>query len=95
MPRETFTVTIDTLGYVSEKNAVADASAYLAYCDQTDTFAYAPSLEEVQTLSDEDGPYAVAITFTTDIENDDHLKSFIDEMTHLSRVKSVERGVTA
>lgn len=92
MPRETFQITVEILNRKNENEAIATAAAYLAYADQTDTIGYSPSFTGARSLSDSSGPFAVILTMELNISNDNHLKEFMDEMAHLSRVKSVERG---
>lgn len=92
MPREMFSIVVGTLAKADEQVAIADASAYLAFADQTDTFGYSPDIKTVKVYRDEDGPIAVDIRVSLAVENDAHLKRFVDQMTHLSRVRSLERG---
>ena len=91
MPPETFDVIVGVTGQTDEQNAIADVSQYLAYADQTDTFGHRGNVTDVNVYADADGPFAVKLQFTTTIENDDALKRFMDEMTTLARVESVER----
>lgn len=90
--RERFDITVEVLDCVQEETAIATASAYLAYGDQTDTFGYAPTMVGVTVQEDGDGPIAVTIGTILRVQDDDHLKAFMDELTRMSKVVSVERG---
>jgi hypothetical protein len=92
MPVEGFEVIVAVSETIDNREmAIADASKYLAYADQTDIFGYHGSLLYVKVHGDEDGPFAIGFQFAAPIESDDALKRFMDEMTQLSRVESVER----
>jgi hypothetical protein len=92
----TFAVTVsvnDEIGDLNERGlVVADASAYLAYADRTDTFGYLGTLEGVTCHRKHNHAYeAATLTFKAPVPSDDDLKRFMDEMAELSRVMSVER----
>jgi hypothetical protein len=90
----------------SEELAIAEASRYLAYSDQTDTFGHRASIFQVNTY---DGPssgadadasgkpeaaseldWGIGLHFDAPITSDDQLKSFMDELASLAHVESVE-----
>lgn len=89
--RETFYIVVEVLNRKDEKTAIATAASYLAYGDQTDTIGYAPSYNNVNVFSDASAPVRIGFEIEVNIENDDHLKNFMDEMEQLSRTMSVER----
>lgn len=95
MPRHTFHIVVEVLSCTEERTAIATAASYLAYADQTDTIGYAPAYKNVTVRSNDAGPLSVGLTVTLSIQDDDHLKRFMDELTQLSRVLSVEREVFA
>jgi (p)ppGpp synthase/HD superfamily hydrolase len=95
MPRETFDITVEVLNRYHKDTAIATASSYLAYADQTDTIGYAPAYESVFVHKDGEHPVSVTLTVSVKIQDDRHLKRFMDELTQLSRVLSVEREVAA
>lgn len=75
----------------SPDKAIADASKYLAYGDQSNVFGEATVLatELVEYLSEwEEG---VAITFGYNFASDEQMAEFMEQMRHLSHVVSVER----
>lgn len=86
------TAVVEVLDCVDEQTAIATASAYLAYADQTDTFGYNPTIHQTRVFQDGDGPVAVEFTFDANLPSDDDVKRFMDEMAHLSKVMSVEWG---
>jgi|APHM01.1.fsa_nt_gi hypothetical protein len=100
MAHNEFTITVTALSSDDAQTAVAETSAFLAYTDQTDTIGYAPNFnsvtvhEEMQGVNQQiprQGPDAVTFEIGLAIEDDDHLKRFMDELTRLSRVVSVSR----
>lgn len=91
MVRETYEIMVEVLDCIDKETAIATASAYLAYGDQTETFGYAPTIDSVRVHSDGDGPTAVTITTTLTIASDTDRKRFMDELARLSKVVSVER----
>ena len=92
MPVEGFEVIVGQSGEKNESVAIAAASQYVAYCDQSDTFGYRGDVFDVNVYDgEEDGPFGIGLCFAAPIENDDALKRFMDEMTQLSHVESVER----
>lgn len=92
MPRKTFKILVEVLNCTDEKTAIATASAKLTYADRTDTVGYAPNISDVRTHFDGDVPISVELTARLQIHGDSHLKEFIDEMTELAPVMSVERA---
>lgn len=95
VPREIFDITVEVLNRSQDENAIATASAYLAYADQTDTIGYAPDYQDT-TVNDSHGdqnPVSVTFTIGLEIPNDSALKRFMDEMAQLSKVLSVEREI--
>jgi hypothetical protein len=92
MPVEGFEVIVAAdEGITDKETAIADASRYLAYADQTDTFGYHGGILGVDVHGDEGGPFAIGFQFAAPIEDDHALKRFMDEMAQLSHVESVER----
>lgn len=91
MPRERFQILVEVLNCADKQTAIATAGAKLAYADQTDTIGYAPDIKNVYVHSDGDGPLSVDLTVEVAIENDEHLKQFMDELAALAPVMSVER----
>jgi hypothetical protein len=92
MPVESFEVIVSQSGEKNESVAIAAASQYLAYCDQTGTFGYRGDVFDVNVYGGDGGQdYGIALFFTAPVENDDQLKRFMDEMVRLSHVESVER----
>lgn len=92
MPVEAFEVIVSQDGSQSEKNAVANASKYLAYADQTDTFGYHGDVFDVNVYDGDGGrDYGIGLCFAAPINGDDHLKGFMSEMVTLAHVESVER----
>lgn len=92
MPIEGFEVIVSANGEQPENNAVANASKYLAYADQTDTFDHKGDVFDVNVYDGDEGrDYGIGLCFAAPIVSDDHLKRFMDEMTTLARVESVER----
>jgi len=89
---QAFEVIVSQNGEQSESNAVANASKYLAYGDQTDTFGLWGDVFDVNVYGGEDGEdYGIGLCFAAPIVNDSELKSFMDEMVVLAKVESVER----
>lgn len=93
MPTEAFEVIVSQSGEMNQNVAVANATKYLAYADQTDSFAYNGDVFDVNMYG---GPtsnqdYGIGLCFSTTIVNDDELKAFMDEMAQLALVESVER----
>jgi len=86
MPRESFEVIVGVSSDScrKENNAIAEASRYLAYADQTDSYGY-------DADSDETLDWGIGIHFETVIENEKHLRAFLNEMSQLAKVESVER----
>lgn len=74
-----------------EPQAVANASKYLAYGDQSNVFGDAVIIgtEIVDYLSDWE--YGVALSFGYDFTGDDEVEQFMRQMRQLSHVVSVER----
>lgn len=106
MPTQAFEVIVSQNGEQSENNAVANASKYLAYADRTDTFGYHGDVFDVNVYGgptsgadaeDSGKPrpasedYGIGLCFAAPIPSDDDLKRFMDEMTQLAHVESVER----
>lgn len=92
MPKEAFEVIVGQPGDKSEQVAIAAASQYLAYCDQTDSFGYHGDVFDVNVYDGDEGrDYGIGLCFATVVENDDDLKRFMDEMATLAKVESVER----
>lgn len=92
MPRQEFHIIVEVLNCKERETAIATAASYLAYTDQTDTIGHAPAYTNVSVRSNDAGPLTVGLTVEVQISNDKHLKRFMDEITQLSRVLSVERG---
>lgn len=63
----------------------ADAAQYLAYADQTDTFGYRASLNDVSPYEGD-----IMLTFEAPITSDVEKRKFVNEMERLSRVQHVE-----
>jgi hypothetical protein len=92
MTREGFEVIVSQDGQMDEQVAVANAAKYLAYADTTDTFGYEGDVFDVNVYDGEAGRhYGIGLVFSAVILNDDALKRFMDEMTQLAHVESVER----
>lgn len=92
MPREAFEVIVGVSGKATRDMAIAAASRYLAYADQTDTFGYLSEIMGIQVYGrEEEGDWGVGIHFNTPIENDDARERFMSELENLSRVESFER----
>lgn len=91
MARETFTLRVEVLDCIDNGTAIATAAAYLAYGDTTDTIGYAPNIKETEVHTDGDGPIAVTLSIGVNIQDDDHLKLFMDELATMSKILSVER----
>jgi hypothetical protein len=88
MTVKAYEVIVSVDSNVSEKEvAIAHASQYLAYADQTDTFGYSGDVFDTHVYG---GSLAVGLQFSAPFENDDAVKRFMDEMTTLARVESVE-----
>lgn len=95
MPNETFDITVTVRDCIEKEIAIARASSYLSYADQTDTVGYAPNFKSVFVHTDGTHPTHVTLTVELEIMNDQELKRFMDEMVQLAKVKSVEREVVA
>jgi len=92
MPTQGFEVIVSQDGEQLEDTAVANASKYLAYADQTDTFGYSGDVFETNVYGGDEGQdYGIGLCFAAPIANDAALKLFMDEMTQLAHVESVER----
>jgi hypothetical protein len=89
--RETFNVRVEVLDCNDNKTAIAKASMYLAYGDQTDTVGYSPVIHDVAVHSDSTGPIGVTFRVTLSVGSDQDLKRFMDELATMSKVQSVER----
>lgn len=93
MPTQAFEVIVGQSGEMNQNVAIANAAKYLAYADQTDTFGYSGDVFDVNCYggagTGED--YGIGLCFAATIENDAALKRFMDEMTQLAHVESVER----
>lgn len=90
---EILSVVVETMGEPRANEAIAEASAYLAYGDQSDTYG---TLRDIQSVSTEviDGDMYVTIIFTADIDGED-LKRFMSAMVDLAHVVSVEKLANA
>ena len=93
MPTEAFEVIVSQSGEMNQNVAVANASKYLAYADRTDTFGYDGDVFDVNMYGGptQEQDYGIGLCFAATIVNDDELKAFMDEMTQLAKVESVER----
>lgn len=92
MPTEAFEVIVSQSGEMNQNVAIANAAKYLAYADQTDTFGYGGDVFDVNMYGgSETQDYGIGLCFMASVENDDALKRFMDEMTTLAHVESVER----
>jgi len=91
MAQDHFIIRTEVLDCVDEGNAIATAAAYLAYCDTTDTIGYNPSISNNVVHTNSSGPIAVTLRIGVNIQDDDHLKLFMDELANMSKVLSVER----
>jgi len=93
MPVQGFEVIVSVSGDVDSREiAIAEAARYLAYADTTDTYGYDGDTIDVNVYDGGEGlDYGIGIHFVATIGNDDALKRFMDEMTQLARVESVER----
>lgn len=82
MPTEEYEVIVSVSEDVTDRDIViANASQYLAYADQTDTFGYSGSIVDVDVRDS-----AVALKFLAIIENDGARERFLSEMEQLARV---------
>ena len=90
MPTQGYEVVVGVTGHTDEQNAIADASQYLGYADQTDTFGYRADVTDVKVISDADGPTAVSLHFVVQ-ETENQLDRFENELDILARVESFDR----
>lgn len=91
MPREQFkaTVSVSIDSCRNEKAAIAEASRYLAYADQTDSFGYQGRVFGVNV--DANGDWLIELHFDTVIAQDDHREHFVNEMENLAKLESIEQ----
>jgi len=87
-----FTIQIRIDDVTDENVAIAKAGMYLAYADTTETIGYNPNIKRstVKSSPNTDGDKSVTITLGVNIQDDQHLEAFIDEIERLSRVVSFE-----
>lgn len=90
MAKRTYTIHVEVLNCVEDETAIAQAAAYLAYADQSDSVGPDPTFDNVRVQHDGDGPIGVDLTVTLHLSDNSH-KRFLDEMTTLRKVLSVER----
>lgn len=93
MPTEAFEVIVSQSGEMNQNVAIANAAKYLAYADQTDTFGYSGDVFDVNMYGGptQEQDYGIGLCFMAPVPSDDDLKAFMDEMTTLAHVESVER----
>lgn len=92
MPIEAFEVIVGADGDLSKEQAIADASRYLAYCDQTDSFGYSANILDVETHGGfGNGDWGIAFTFSHHVTDDLEREKFYSEMKALSRVEVYEQ----
>lgn len=83
MPVRQFEVVVSTDGS-NEWKSVAQASQYLAYADQTDTFGYLADIIGVDYSAEQE---TVSLEFEAPHPSEDEMHQFMDEMVALSRVE--------
>jgi hypothetical protein len=88
MPERTYTIHVEVLNCKENETAIAQAAAYLGYADPS--VMTAPTFDTVEVQTDGDGPIGVDLTVSLHL-SDDSYKRFLDEMTTLRKVISVER----
>jgi hypothetical protein len=87
-----FTIGVEAPQDSTEMAAVASASSYLAYADQSDTFGYNPTLLDLTYWERPDETGVVDITFKTPfLPSEEDRQRFKNEMDRLSRVLTLER----
>lgn len=93
MPTEAFEVIVSQSGEMNQNVAIANAAKYLAACDTTNTFGQRADVFDVNCYggagTQED--YGIGLCFAVPIPNDAALKRFMDKMTEIAHVESVER----
>lgn len=87
MPVATFKVTVES-SVAGEQNAIAEASRYLAYADQSDLFGYHGSVDNVAATMQKSGTWIVAIEFTATVAAESDVEQFLDECNLLARVEN-------
>jgi hypothetical protein len=95
MPTAKFAVEVSVRDTVGDSNSpskcTADASKYLAYADQTDTFGYHGAIESVTCTKKHRNAYgSVLITFSAPVAQEEDIECFLDECETLARVETVE-----
>ena len=86
-----YEVVVDVGEETDKAIAAAKASRYLTAGDMSDTFRQHDCEIDGTTLLGDDGDHALAIKFTTPLYSTGGDKPFIDAMTRLTDVLSVER----
>jgi hypothetical protein len=90
MPERTYTIHVEVLNCRENETAIAQAAAYLAYADRTDSVGPDPTFDYVRVQEDGDGPIGVDLTVSLYLSKQSY-KRFLDEMKSLRKVISVER----
>lgn len=94
MPVKAFEVIVGVSNEVASRQneAIAEASRYLAYADQTDTFGYGGRVFEIDVYDGEgrEMDWGVGIQFTAPIATPEDEERFLSEMEQLAHVESVE-----
>lgn len=87
MPRKTFEADVRVDDPVDAQLAIAAASRYLTYADQTDTFGYHGEVKDVLTTLEDEG-WTIRFTFEVMLGPKDE-ERFRNEVDRLSRAELV------
>lgn len=97
MRKKVYEVVVEVSDDSTDKHrAIAEASRYLAYADQSDTFnpmdsdLYGVDVNGGTVDGSAEYDWRIGLTFAATLPSDDDVKRFMDEMASLSRVKTVE-----
>jgi hypothetical protein len=88
MPERTYTIHVEVLNCKENETAIAQAASYLG--GTVPSVMTAPSFDTVRVEEYPDGPVGVDLTVSLYLSDDEH-KRFLDKLTTLRKVISVER----
>jgi|APHM01.1.fsa_nt_gi hypothetical protein len=88
---QTFTIRVEVLNCDETDAAIANAGTYLAHGDVSNTINRSPLYHSVEVYKISSGPIGVTLSLDVRIKSDEHLKEFMDALSSMSRVQSVER----
>lgn len=93
MPTEAFEVIVSQSGEMNQNVAIANAAKYLAACDTSNTFGQRADVFDVNMYGGptQEQDYGIGLCFAVPIPSDRELKQFMDKMTEIAHVESVER----